>query len=780
MADETMTIQRIIEVHAERSTDSVKDLKTEINQLKDALLNVEEGTEEYDKGLKLLREDQKRLNDVNALTAKSANVVKGSYYDLNAQLVQARKDYKDLTAEERANANAGGALLKQIQDLDRQLKAMDEDMGQHQRNVGNYTQSILEAGTSMGGSFGGAVMGIKNANNALKILSANPVIAILGVLATIISKVVSGLKSSEKNANAAAEAFSGFKVVGDMLTKVMQTLGGAISKIGEAFTKLLSRIDKVNEKMKERQQLAREEIELARQSRDAIMANAEDERDIAELRAKAADKLNYTAKERIAFLEEAAKKEAAIAERAKKAAEDEYNLLVKQHSLTESSKEELDAEAEAYAKMIRAQTDYFNKTRQLTQETLKAKKDIKAENAAASKDETALLKLEKDMVSQRIAVTQQGTDEMLDLKRQQRELEYDIEVKGYETSITNAEKRAEAVKLAEQKKNADIERMERDHQKTLLDLDLQLLANRRNAFKSGSMEYLAVQQEYLRQSLENIEKLGRAENETEAAYQARRLEAQRAYYDAANANADAIVEEGRLRLENFMNSFKDDTLEKLTAQVEVSKYVLENLYQQDGESYEQYLARKLAAEKAYQEDKKALDEGERKIMRNKVAVAESSLTLMTSLYEAFGDENVKQSEAFKATASAQALVQAYLSANEAYASMASIPYVGPVLGAIAAASAIASGIAQVRAINKTDMTKTATPSTGTSAPTTTSSTPAVSVSAPAVIQQVQTTRTVTGVQEEERLNKTQRVVLVYDDVQEAGRKVDVVQSESEF
>ena len=78
MADETMTIQRIIEVHAERSTDSVKDLKTEISQLKDALLNVEQGTEEYDKGLKLLREDQKRLNDVNALTAKSANVVKGS------------------------------------------------------------------------------------------------------------------------------------------------------------------------------------------------------------------------------------------------------------------------------------------------------------------------------------------------------------------------------------------------------------------------------------------------------------------------------------------------------------------------------------------------------------------------------------------------------------------------------------------------------------------------------------------------------------------------------
>ena len=57
-----MTIQRIIEVHAERSTDTVKDLKTEISDLKDALLNVDKASEDYDKGLKLLREDQQRLN----------------------------------------------------------------------------------------------------------------------------------------------------------------------------------------------------------------------------------------------------------------------------------------------------------------------------------------------------------------------------------------------------------------------------------------------------------------------------------------------------------------------------------------------------------------------------------------------------------------------------------------------------------------------------------------------------------------------------------------------
>ena len=171
------------------------------------------------------------------------------------------------------------------------------------------------------------------------------------------------------------------------------------------------------------------------------------------------------------------------------------------------------------------------------------RRDLSAEQVAerAGLSRNTLLKIEKDLTAQRIAVVEKGSEEELALKRKQRELEYEIEIKGYETSITNATKRAEAVKLAEQKNNADVERYEREHVKTMLSLDLQLLANRRDVFKSGSREYLAVQEEYLRQSLANIEKLGRDEGETEAAYQARRLAAQRAYYEAVNANADAFI-----------------------------------------------------------------------------------------------------------------------------------------------------------------------------------------------------------------------------------------------
>tara|TARA_R100001463_G_scaffold14501_1_gene38067 strand:- start:2550 stop:4169 length:1620 start_codon:yes stop_codon:yes gene_type:complete len=61
----------------------------------------------------------------------------------------------------------------------------------------------------------------------------------------------------------------------------------------------------------------------------------------------------------------------------------------------------------------------------------------------------------------------------------------------------------------------------------------------------------------------------------------------------------------------------------------------------------------------------------------------------------------KETIAGKAAAIAQATIDTYKGANAAYASMAIIPGIGPALGAVAAGAAIASGIANVKAIAST-------------------------------------------------------------------------------
>ena len=63
------------------------------------------------------------------------------------------------------------------------------------------------------------------------------------------------------------------------------------------------------------------------------------------------------------------------------------------------------------------------------------------------------------------------------------------------------------------------------------------------------------------------------------------------------------------------------------------------------------------------------------------------------------EEGEKQMEEMKGIQSAIALINAFSSAVSAYNSLASIPYVGVPLGIAAGAAALASGLAQVKAIN---------------------------------------------------------------------------------
>ena len=86
----------------------------------------------------------------------------------------------------------------------------------------------------------------------------------------------------------------------------------------------------------------------------------------------------------------------------------------------------------------------------------------------------------------------------------------------------------------------------------------------------------------------------------------------------------------------------------------------------------------------------------------KLGVASKSLGQLAGLLG-------KESAAGKAAAIAAATIDTYQSATSSYKSLAGIPIVGPVLGGIAAAAAVASGIATVK---KIAATKTPGPSGG--------------------------------------------------------------------
>lgn len=88
--------------------------------------------------------------------------------------------------------------------------------------------------------------------------------------------------------------------------------------------------------------------------------------------------------------------------------------------------------------------------------------------------------------------------------------------------------------------------------------------------------------------------------------------------------------------------------------------------------------------------------------KRKLDAATGTLTAIGSLVELFaGKSRAQQERAFKVqkgVATAQALIDTYKAATSAFSSMSGIPIVGPVLGGIAAAGAVAAGIVNVKKI----------------------------------------------------------------------------------
>lgn len=133
------TTQKIIEIQV-NGTQTVKDLKNEIQGLRDKLLNVKEGTEDYNTVLGQLIEDEKKLTSVMQAGKKEVHAAAGSYNALQQELTSLKRVWKEV--QDEASRNEIGTRINEINN---QLKTMDASIGDFHRNVGDYTNSIVDA-----------------------------------------------------------------------------------------------------------------------------------------------------------------------------------------------------------------------------------------------------------------------------------------------------------------------------------------------------------------------------------------------------------------------------------------------------------------------------------------------------------------------------------------------------------------------------------------------------------------------------------------------------------
>ncbi|CAH9016420.1 tail tape measure protein [Vibrio phage 242E40-1] len=165
---------------------------------------------------------------------------------------------------------------------------------------------------------------------------------------------------------------------------------------------------------------------------------------------------------------------------------------------------------------------------------------------------------------------------------------------------------------------------------------------------------------------------------------------------------DFLQEQADLRVEIIRQSLlteqqlKDEQLQRDIESIENSTLLEQEQADLLLGVWEEYYSDKEAVAAA------AADEIERQAKREAAAqeaqtrkAADAWSTMTDDLRQNLGEQNAL----YKASATVNATIKAYESANSAYAALAPVPYIGPALGAAAAGVAIASGLANVAAIN---------------------------------------------------------------------------------
>lgn len=395
-------------VSAGYSFKSLGDAKKYIDKLRASLIDLDETSDEYAKRVDEIDKVQDKLNKAMKAAGDKTKDAEGSYNSLSKKMSELKKAFK-ATGDEAERA----ALAKQITGINDQLKTMDASIGNFQRNVGNYEAAFTKglSGISkeieaLGNPLAVAKNGVIALGNAFKTLIANPVGAVIMAIVVAIKALKKGFDQSEEATNSLKRAFSslqpvmdavsnvltGFaRIVGSIAEKAIPAMVNALQKASEWMMKLLNNLGIVSDEklaayqkgieaqkaaIKVTQDLTNREIDLTKKRRQMQVDEAKAEMEIAELREKAADKEKYNAKERENFLNQAIAKERGLNDQKLALAQEEYDILKRRSELTDNDAATNDELAAAEAKLYNTKREHFEKERSLLKERQKAGKEL--------------------------------------------------------------------------------------------------------------------------------------------------------------------------------------------------------------------------------------------------------------------------------------------------------------------------------------------------------------------------------------------------------------------
>ncbi len=170
----------------------------------------------------------------------------------------------------------------------------------------------------------------------------------------------------------------------------------------------------------------------------------------------------------------------------------------------------------------------------------------------------------------------------------------------------------------------------------------------------------------------------------------------------AHAEAQRLILEIQREAKSEQLAIEEIYIQAQAEGQDKSLALLENRYQQELLAHHDNEAMKAAITKQYEFQQQKIRQAgmaqNKAVADQQKTLALNSLSQSINTFKVLASENKKHSELYQAAAHSQNIIDTYASATASYKSLAGIPYVGPVLGGIAAAAAVASGLANAQKI----------------------------------------------------------------------------------
>lgn len=443
---------------ATKLSDTIKriaDLKKEQSELNKT---IKEGNDVNGEAAKKYAENESELRRLGVQQKEYTSTIQqqtgalanygDSLNEMRRKLSDMQKAYDSMSAAERDSARGQDFKKKMDEQYDAVLK-LEEETGRHQRNVGNYPKvvtSILPGFDKMTQTLNGLGLSFdslaknggasftslgKSVANFGKMFITPPIIIIAATLSAVLlvfEKLREALAKNDAASTKLQQAFSAFQPILTAVSAIFDKLIGYVADLVVGMAKLAENIvgvvsdlvglgDAYRDAAAAANDLVTSTDNLQEVERQYTVNSAKRSAEVAELRAKAADKERYTAVEREQMLQQAIELEKATLEEQKKIAAERLRLLeleAKQNS--DTSDEMMNKIAQARADMYKAEEQYATGVRNLNKGLTAARKEQADEEKKAQAEAAARAK-----ERQRAAEEQRKEQERLAKEQEQEE-----------------------------------------------------------------------------------------------------------------------------------------------------------------------------------------------------------------------------------------------------------------------------------------------------------------------------------------------------------------------